>query len=166
MACLGAARKPVWLTWAAGREGWMRTLGKSQIMQGFEACGKEYEFYSKHDGSFWTGLRSDWGSKNSHMEESGLKEDTGILLAWVQAGSDDGLDWEGNSGNWKVAKLRSKADEIYWRTGLGVEMWMPPQMFHLARLNVGIICWIREDFRTVRNRGKTGEETEILFWTS
>lgn len=34
----------------------MRTLGKSQIMQGFEACGEEYEFYSKHDGSFWIGL--------------------------------------------------------------------------------------------------------------
>lgn len=53
--------------------------------------------------------------------EIGLKEDAGILLAWVQAGDDDALDWVGDNGDWKsVVKLRSKADKIYWRTGLGM----------------------------------------------
>ena len=73
-------------------------------MQDFKGCGKEYEFHSKHDGKSLDRVElgnnrgSDSCSKISHREK-GLKENTRILLAWVQAGDNDALDWEGDSGD-------------------------------------------------------------------
>ena len=37
--------------------------------------------------------------KGGHARENGWKENTGILLALVQASGDGGLGWEGRSGN-------------------------------------------------------------------
>lgn len=41
---------------------------------------------------------SDLGSKKEPYRER-LKEHMGILLGWVPAGDDDGLDWEGGHGD-------------------------------------------------------------------
>lgn len=64
-------------------------------MQGLNGHCKEYEPYSKHDGTVWDGIErgltwSIYALKSSSLMENGLKDNTRILLAWVQA-SDAGL---------------------------------------------------------------------------
>lgn len=65
-------------------------------MQGLNGHYKEYEPYSKHDGTVLDGIErglitwSIYALKSSPIMENGLKDNTRILLAWVQA-SDAGL---------------------------------------------------------------------------
>lgn len=78
-------------------------MGSSQTMQGPEGHGKEQRLLLGVMGRSWRVLSRGVNHgliralKSSHAE-NGLKENMRILLAWVQARNDRGLNWEGGNG--------------------------------------------------------------------